>query len=36
VEGADGSSVYLSDNVKRVDSVRLKEMLDSESKVDML
>jgi FkbM family methyltransferase len=36
VEGADGSSVYLGENVKRVNSVRLKEMLDSESKVDML
>ena len=36
VEGADGSSVYLSENVKRIDAVRLKEMLDSESKVDML
>lgn len=36
VEGADGSSVYLGENVKRVNSVRLKEMLNSESKVDML
>jgi len=36
VEGADGSSVYLGENVRKVNSVRLKELLDSESKVDML
>lgn len=36
VEGADGSSVYLGENVQKVNSVRLKEMLDSERKIDML
>jgi len=36
VEGADGSSVYLGENVQKVTSVRLKELLDSESKIDML
>jgi len=36
VEGADSSSVYLVENVRKVDSVRLKDLLDSESNVDML
>jgi len=36
VEGADGSSVYLGENMQKVKSVRLKELLDSESKIDML
>lgn len=36
VEGADGSFVYLGENVRKVNSVRLKELLDSESKVDIL
>ena len=36
VEGADASSVYLGENVKKVNSAKLKEFLDSESEVDML
>jgi len=36
VEGADGSSVYLGDNLRKVNSQRLKDLLDSESNVDML
>jgi len=36
IEGADGSSVYLDENVKKVSSVRLKDLLDSENRVDML
>jgi FkbM family methyltransferase len=36
VEGADASSVYLGENVRKVNSVRLKDLLDSESKIDML
>jgi FkbM family methyltransferase len=36
VEGADGSSVYLKKNVQKVNSIRLKDLLESESKIDML
>ncbi len=36
VEGADGASVYMKDNLKKVESVRLKDLLESESRVDML
>jgi len=31
VEGADASSIYLGENVRRVNSVRLKDLLDNEN-----
>jgi len=36
VEGADASSVYLGENIRKVDSVRLKDLLANENRVDML
>ena len=36
VEGADGSSVYLGENVRKVNSIRLKDLLDDENRVEML
>jgi len=36
IEGADGSSIYTEGEKQKVDSVRLKELLDSESRIDML
>ena len=36
IEGADGASVCMEGNLQKVNSVRLKDLLDSESRVDML
>ncbi len=36
IEGADGSSIYSYWEKQRVKSVRLKDLLDSETEIDML
>ena len=36
IEGADGSSIFTEGEKQRVDSIRLKNLLDSETRVDML
>ena len=36
LEGADGASIYSKSNVSKVSSVRLKELIEKENKIDML
>ncbi len=36
IEGADGSSIYTEGKKQKVSSIRLKDLLDSESRIDML
>ena len=36
IEGADGSSIYVEGKKQKVGSIRLKDLLDSESRIDML
>ena len=36
LEGADGSSIYSSGEKQKIDSIRLKDMLDKETEIDML
>ena len=36
IEGADGSSIFLEDNKIKVESLRLKDLLESEDRIDFL
>jgi len=36
IEGADGSSIFLKDNKIKIQSIRLKDLLESEDRIDFL